>query len=47
MKKILSLQTLSEKSQTKLHAASNISILCKKQSTISLIWCVWKPRDSN
>lgn len=46
MKKILSLQTMDEKDNTSLCVApniSNVSIRCKKQSTISIFMCVNKP----
>lgn len=47
MKKILSLQTLVEKEHTELHAASAISLMCKKHSSISLFWCVWQPKKDS
>lgn len=44
MKKILSLQTMVEKDNTSLCVASDISIGCKKQSTVSIFMCVNKPK---
>ncbi|MGT2738175.1 class III lanthipeptide [Streptococcus pantholopis] len=40
MKKILSLQTMSSVEQARFSSASNTSIICKKQSSISLFLCV-------
>ena len=40
MKKILSLQTMVTVKQAKFCKASNASIMCKKQSSVSLFLCV-------
>lgn len=40
MKKILSLQTILSTEQIKFCSASNISVMCKKHSSISLFLCV-------
>lgn len=40
MKKVLSLQTMVSIEQAKFCNASNLSVMCKKQSSISLFLCV-------
>ncbi|WP_124068238.1 class III lanthipeptide [Clostridium sp. E02] len=41
MKRVLELQTMQAKNYESA-AASNLSVSCKKESTISVFWCVIK-----